>query len=110
MAREASQRIAAAADGEFAVVSIRRLCLLSIFMTPRSDHRLPTQARAPKFEFGFHHPSEGSVLYRAGNTVVLCTASIESKLPPFLEGQGRGWITAEYQMHPRANLRREQRE
>jgi ribonuclease PH len=60
---------------------------------------------------GFHRPSEGSVLYRAGNTVVLCTASIEAKVPPFLEGKGKGWLTAEYQMHPRANPpRREQRD
>jgi ribonuclease PH len=52
---------------------------------------------------GFHRPSEGSVLYRAGGTVVLCTASVEAKVPPFLEGKGKGWLTAEYQMHPRAN-------
>ncbi len=60
---------------------------------------------------GFHRPSEGSVLYRAGGTVVLCTASVESKVPPFLEGKGKGWLTAEYQMHPRANPpKREQRD
>jgi ribonuclease PH len=60
---------------------------------------------------GFHRPSEGSVLYRAGNTVVLCTASVEAKVPPFLEGKGKGWLTAEYQMHPRANPpRRESRD
>ncbi len=60
---------------------------------------------------GFHRASEGSVLYRAGGTVVLCTASVESKVPPFLEGKGKGWLTAEYQMHPRANPpRREQRD
>ncbi len=47
--------------------------------------------------------SEGSVLYRAGSTVVLCVASIEERVPPFLEGKGKGWITAEYQMHPRSN-------
>jgi ribonuclease PH len=60
---------------------------------------------------GFHRPSEGSVLYRAGSTVVLCTASVEAKVPPFLEGKGKGWLTAEYQMHPRANPpRRESRD
>jgi ribonuclease PH len=60
---------------------------------------------------GFHRPSEGSVLYRAGGTVVLCTASIDSNVPEFLRGKGKGWLTAEYQMHPRANPpRREQRE
>jgi ribonuclease PH len=59
---------------------------------------------------GFHRPSEGSVLYRAGGTVVLCTASVDEKVPPFLEGRGQGWVTAEYQMHPRANLRRQERD
>jgi len=60
---------------------------------------------------GFHKASEGSVLYRAGGTVVLCTASIDSNVPEFLRGKGKGWLTAEYQMHPRANPpRREQRE
>jgi ribonuclease PH len=58
----------------------------------------------------FHRPSEGSVLYRAGGTVVLCTASIDDKVPPFLEGKGQGWLTAEYQMHPRANPRRQERD
>jgi ribonuclease PH len=60
---------------------------------------------------GFHRPSEGSVLYSAGRTVVLCTASVDSSIPDFLRGKGRGWITAEYQMHPRANPpRREARD
>ena len=55
--------------------------------------------------------SEGSVLYRAGSTVVLCTASVDQKVPPFLEGKGKGWVTAEYQMHPRSNPdRRESRD
>jgi ribonuclease PH len=60
---------------------------------------------------GFHRNAEGSVLYRAGGTVVLATASIESGVPEFAKGQGRGWATAEYQMHPRANpSRRENRD
>jgi len=59
---------------------------------------------------GFHRPSEGSVLYRAGGTVVLCTASVDEKVPPFLEGKGQGWLTAEYQMHPRANPKRQERD
>jgi ribonuclease PH len=58
----------------------------------------------------FHRPSEGSVLYRAGGTVVLCTASVDDKVPPFLEGKGQGWVTGEYQMHPRANPRRQDRD
>jgi ribonuclease PH len=78
---------------------------------PRPDGRGPRELRAPKIEVGFHRPSEGSVLYRAGNTVVLCTASVDAKVPPFLEGKGQGWVTAEYQMHPRANPpRRESRD
>jgi len=55
---------------------------------------------------GFHKLSEGSALYRAGGTVVLATASIDDSVPEFLAGRGRGWITAEYQMHPRSNPKR----
>jgi ribonuclease PH len=54
----------------------------------------------------FHRLSEGSVLYRAGGTVVLVTASVDESVPDFMRGKGRGWITAEYQMHPRANPKR----
>jgi ribonuclease PH len=62
-------------------------------------------------ETGFHRLSEGSVLYRAGGTVVLVTASVDESVPEFMRGSGRGWVTAEYQMHPRANpQRREGRE
>jgi ribonuclease PH len=60
---------------------------------------------------GFHRNAEGSVLYRTGGTVVLCAASIETNLPPWLAGKGKGWVTAEYQMHPRhARERREARD
>jgi ribonuclease PH len=77
----------------------------------RFDGRAPHALRPVEMIPGFHRPSEGSVLYRAGGTVVLCTASIENKVPPFLEGKGKGWLTAEYQMHPRANPpRRESRD
>ncbi len=55
---------------------------------------------------GFHRFAEGSVLYRSGGTLVLCTASIDESVPEFLVGQKQGWLTAEYQMHPRANPRR----
>jgi ribonuclease PH len=55
---------------------------------------------------GFHRLAEGSVLYRAGGTVVLVTASVDESVPEFLQGRGQGWITAEYQMHPRANPKR----
>ena len=77
----------------------------------RSDGRSPTAHRPIEITVGFHRPSDGSVLYRAGNTVVLCTASIDATVPDFLRGKGSGWLTAEYQMHPRASAhRREARE
>jgi ribonuclease PH len=60
---------------------------------------------------GFHRLAEGSCLYRAEGTVVLCTASVDASVPGFLVGKGKGWLTAEYQMHPRANpQRRENRD
>jgi len=77
----------------------------------RPDGRPLDALRPVEMIAGFHRPSEGSVLYRAGATVVLCTASVDEKVPPFLEGKGRGWVTAEYQMHPRCNPpRRESRD
>ena len=54
----------------------------------------------------FHRLAEGSVLYRAGGTVVLATASIDDSVPEFMAGRGKGWVTAEYQMHPRSNPKR----
>jgi ribonuclease PH len=70
---------------------------------PRPDSRAFDAHRPVEMTLGFHRYAEGSVLYRAGSTVVLCTASVDPKVPPFLEGKGKGWVTAEYQMHPRAN-------
>jgi ribonuclease PH len=77
---------------------------------PRPDGRPLDALRAIEMIPSFHRPSEGSVLYRAGGTVVLCTASVDDKVPTFLEGKGQGWVTAEYQMHPRANPKRQDRE
>src|SRR5579859_4482844 len=77
---------------------------------PRPDGRPLDALRPVEMTLQFHRPSEGSVLYRAGGTLVLCTASVEDKVPPFLEGKGQGWVTAEYQMHPRANPRRQDRD
>ena len=77
---------------------------------PRPDGRPLDALRTVEMITNFHRPSEGSVLYRAGGTVVLCTASVDEKVPPFLEGKGQGWVTAEYQMHPRANPRRQDRD
>jgi ribonuclease PH len=60
---------------------------------------------------GFHRLAEGSVLYRCEGTVILVTASVDESVPRFMEGSGRGWVTAEYQLHPRANpQRRESRD
>lgn len=72
----------------------------------KRDGRSPETPRPVEMTVGFHRLAEGSVLYRAGGTVVLATASVDDGVPRFLEGQGRGWLTAEYQMHPRANPRR----
>jgi ribonuclease PH len=76
----------------------------------RIDGRAHDALRPVEMTVGFHKPSEGSVLYRAGGTVVLCTASVEDKVPAFLEGKNQGWVTAEYQMHPRANPKRQDRD
>jgi ribonuclease PH len=69
----------------------------------------PNMLRPVSIECGFQKLAEGSVLYRSGNTLVLCTASIEDKVPDWMKGRGEGWITAEYQMHPRANPQRRER-
>jgi ribonuclease PH len=76
----------------------------------RPDSRALDALRPVEIVPHFHRPSEGSVLYKCGGTVVLCTVSIDEKVPAFLEGQGKGWLTAEYQMHPRANPRRQDRD
>jgi ribonuclease PH len=55
---------------------------------------------------GFHALAEGSVLYRAGGTLVLVTASVDESVPEFMQGRGQGWVTADYQMHPRSNPKR----
>jgi ribonuclease PH len=77
---------------------------------PRSDGRALDALRPVEMIPGFHRPAEGSVLYRAGGTVVLCVASIDDKVPSFLEGKNQGWLTAEYLMHPRANPKRQERD
>jgi len=77
---------------------------------PRSDGRALDALRPVEMIPGFHRPSEGSVLYRAGGTVVLCVASIDDKVPSFLEGKNQGWMTGEYLMHPRANPKRQERD
>jgi ribonuclease PH len=76
----------------------------------RIDGRSRTQLRQVQFSLDFVDYAEGSVLIEAGHTRVLCTASVEEKVPPFLEGQNRGWVTAEYNMLPRATHTRNARE
>ena len=76
----------------------------------RPSHRLPNQLRPVRFTRGFTHHAEGSVLVEFGHTRVLCTASVEEKVPSFLKGQSQGWATAEYGMLPRATHTRSKRE
>ncbi len=76
----------------------------------RPDGRNNDEMRAVKITRGFIGTAEGSVLMELGNTRVICTASIEEKVPPFLKDQNRGWITAEYSMLPRATQTRSIRE
>ncbi|HVR03826.1 MAG TPA: ribonuclease PH, partial [Polyangia bacterium] len=68
----------------------------------RPDGRRPDELRAITITPDFSKYAEGSVLIAAGETQVICTASVEDKVPPFLEGKGKGWVTAEYAMLPRA--------
>jgi ribonuclease PH len=77
---------------------------------PRSNNRAPDQLRPISFERNFTRYAEGSVLVSFGATRVLCTASVEEGVPPFLRGQGKGWVTAEYSMLPRATQTRSPRE
>lgn len=76
----------------------------------RLDGRKPAQLRPLSIETGFTRHAEGSVLIKAGNTHVLCNASVLDKVPPFLKGTGKGWVTAEYGMLPRATNTRSDRE
>jgi ribonuclease PH len=76
----------------------------------RSDNRSPEQLRPVKMTPGFINTAEGSVLIEVGNTRVICTASIEETVPPFLRNTGKGWISSEYSMLPRSTLTRTPRE
>jgi ribonuclease PH len=78
-------------------------------MHKRADGRHDRELRPLLVQVGPQRNPEGSVLYRAGGTTVLLACSIEDRVPPFLEGRGTGWITAEYAMHPRANPDRRQK-
>ena len=76
----------------------------------RPSGRLPEQMREVGIQRGFTRHAEGSVLISFGDTRVLCTASVENRVPGFLRGKGEGWITAEYGMLPRSTHTRSDRE
>jgi len=76
----------------------------------RADNRLPEQLRPSRITPNFSIHAEGSVLVEAGRTKVICTASVEDRVPQFRRNSGKGWVTAEYGMLPRATSTRTQRE
>lgn len=76
----------------------------------RPSGRAPDEMRAITIETGFTKHAEGSCLISFGDTRVLCTASVEERIPPWLRGKGQGWVTGEYSMLPRATHTRGSRE
>ncbi len=76
----------------------------------RPSQRQPAQLRAVRITRNYTRHAEGSVLIEMGDTKVLCTASVEESVPPFLRGKGQGWVTAEYGMLPRSTHTRSARE
>src|SRR3546814_15028068 len=78
--------------------------------SPRPSGRASKALRPVQIERCFTRHAEGSVLVSFGDTRVLCTASVENRVPGFLRGKGEGWVTAEYGMLPRATHSRSQRE
>lgn len=79
-------------------------------MSPRRDGREPDELRPIRFVRDFTEFAKGSVLAEFGSTHVLCTASVEERVPPWLRGRGKGWVTAEYSMLPGATTERTDRE
>lgn len=79
-------------------------------MAARPDGRGPADLRPVRMTRGFLKYAEGSCLIEVGETRVICSASVEDRVPPFLKGQGNGWVSAEYSMIPRANRQRTPRE
>ena len=76
----------------------------------RKDGRELDALRPVSLETGWKRQADGSVLYRAGGTVVLCVASVAEGVKDFMKGRGEGWVTAEYLMHPRTGPRRQNRD
>ena len=79
-------------------------------VSARPSGRKPDELRPVRLQRGFTRHAEGSVLVEFGDTRVLCTASVEERVPPFLKDSGRGWVTAEYGMLPRSTNTRTDRE
>ena len=79
-------------------------------MVYRSDNRTPDQIRPVNILPDYIHTAEGSVLIEIGNTRVICTASVDETIPQFMRNSGKGWVSAEYSMLPRATLTRTPRE
>jgi ribonuclease PH len=79
-------------------------------MTTRADGRSPEDLRPLNFTRDFTEFAAGSVLVEMGRTKVICTASVEDRIPPWLRGKGRGWVTAEYSMLPGSTTERTERE
>src|ERR1039457_6387186 len=76
----------------------------------RTDNRQPGEMRPVEIVIDYLMTAEGSALIKVGNTHVLCAATIEDSVPPFLRNSGKGWVTAEYSMLPRATAKRTPRE
>src|SRR5690242_19168176 len=76
----------------------------------RTDKREPRDMRPVEIVTGYLMTAEGSALIKVGNTHVLCAATVEDTVPPFLRNSGKGWVTAEYSMLPRATAKRTPRE
>src|SRR5437879_12401323 len=76
----------------------------------RTDGRQPDQLREFTFERNVAKFAEGSCLLKIGETHMLCTATVEDRVPPFMKGKGSGWVTAEYSMLPRSGRQRNQRD
>src|ERR687885_151329 len=76
----------------------------------RTDGRLADELRRVRITPGYLPYAEGSALIEVGDTRVICSASVEDRVPPFLRNRGQGWVTAEYAMLPRATLQRTSRE
>ena len=79
-------------------------------MASRADGRAPSEMRPVRITRSYNRYAEGSCLIEVGETRIICTASVEERVPPFLKGQGTGWVTAEYAMIPRANRQRTPRD